>query len=186
MSKRRAGAILAVGGAAAAALMTLVAWEGRARAEGAEVRMVMEAVDPRNLLTGHYAALQLRDPLPEGLPCPPLLEDANGRSWIVLRRAADRHTVAAAFPTRGEAERFGRGVVVRGRVVCQADAVLTDLGVERLHADQAQAEAIERTLRTRASEPEPAAYAVLSVGRDGRARLKGVIVNGRRIDLGWF
>lgn len=30
------------------------------------------------------------------------------------------------------------------------------------------------------------AYAVLSVGRDGRARLKGLIVAGKRTSLDWF
>lgn len=187
MSVWRAGRILAVGGAAALGLVGLVAWEGRARAQGAEARMAVEGFDPRNLLTGHYAAIELLDQLPAGAPCPALSDDARGRSWIVLRPAGDRHRVAAAFPSRAEAQRFGRGLIVRGQVSCRgADAVIrTQLGVERFHASQAQAEAIEDALRTQSAEGEPA-YAVLSIGEDGRARLKGLIVGGRRVDLDWF
>lgn len=203
MSLWRAGRIAAVGGAAALGLIALVAWESHARENGTEVRMAMEAFDPRNLLTGHYAAIELRDELPDGSPCPPLAEpDRRGRVWIVLRRAGDRDRVAAGFATRAEAESLGVGVVVLGRVDCQSPnaapasrglptVIRTDLGVERFHADQDEAEAIERALARGGGRPVedgrlPAAFAVISVGDDGRARLKGVIVEGRRIDLDFF
>lgn len=203
MSAWRAARIAGVGGAAAIGLIALVAWESRAREQGTEVRMAMEAFDPRNLLTGHYAALQLTDRLPDGVPCPPRARpDRRGRAWIVLRRAGDRHRVAATFSTREAAERSGRGVVVRGRVDCLGrtaapasrslpSVVRTDLGVERFYAEQAEAEAIETALRgappwSVGADDPPAAFAVISVGRDGRARLKGVIVEGRRIDLDFF
>jgi hypothetical protein len=198
MSLWRAGRIAGVGLCAALGLVGLVAWEARARAEGEEVRLAVEAFDPRNLLTGHYAALEFVDRLPEGATCPRLARpDRRGRVWIVLRRAGGRHQPAAAFSTRQEAERFGGGAIVRGQVVCQSPGagpvsrglpgvVRTDLGVERFYADQKRAQAIEAALRKGAgapSEEAPAALAVLSIGRDGRVRLKGLIVDGRKIDL---
>lgn len=188
MSAWRAVRILAVGGAAAVGLLGLVTWEARARAQGTEVRLAMEAVDPRGLLSGHYAEIQLRDQLPEGASCPPDEEWGEGE-WVVLRPVGDRHRAEAAFAVRSDAARHGPGVVVRGRLECQdpGAVVRADLGVERFHADRTEAEAIEDALRAaRGTERTPEAYAVISVGRDGRARLKGVIVRGRRVDLDWF
>jgi hypothetical protein len=56
-------------------------------------------------------------------------------------------------------------------------------GLARFHASQAEAEAIEAGLR--AQPPKPV-LAILSAGRDGKARLKGLFVDGRRIELRWF
>ena len=69
----------------------------------------------------------------------------------------------------------------------EGNAVTLDIGVDRFHADQDEAERIERALRARRADGSaPSAFAVVSVGADGRARLKGVIVDGRRTDLTWF
>jgi hypothetical protein len=50
---------------------------------------------------------------------------------------------------------------------------------------QSDAMAMEQALRVQ-PRPDPPALAVLSVGRDGRARLKAVIIDQRRTDLRWF
>lgn len=173
----------------AAALVALVAYEGRARAQGQEVRLAMEAFDPRSLLTGHYAALQLTHALPEAVACP----DGGETGWLALRPDGEVYRMAGAAASREAALKLGP-VAVRGSAYCiggegpggdgQPRRVTLDIGVDRLHADQAEAEALEAALRAGPDRPE--AVAVVSVGRDGRARLKGVIVGDRRTDLDWF
>lgn len=82
-------------------------------------------------------------------------------------------------------------MVVRGDIDCLARAapettwVILNLGPERLHVDQAQAEAIQKVLLADRDGPA-SGYAVISVGIDGRARLKGLSAGGRRVDLTWF
>lgn len=173
----------------ALALIGLVAREGQARAAGREVLLAMEAVDPRELLTGHYAQLRLADRVPIGTRCPPGTIEGAG-DWVALTPDGARHRAAGTAPTRAEAEAIA-SLVVRGRAQCSpgdpAGALVSlDLGVDRLHAAQAEAEAIERALRPGADGLAPPAFAVVSIGRDGRARLKGVIVDGRRVSLDWF
>ena len=58
-------------------------------------------------------------------------------------------------------------------------------GVDRLHIDQAQAEAIQKSLQIGRGEPA-VVRAVVSIGRDGKARLKGLIVGDKRFELGWY
>jgi hypothetical protein len=59
-----------------------------------------------------------------------------------------------------------------------------DIGVDRFHADQKQAEALERDLR--AGPDRPAAFAIVSAGADGKARLKGLVIGDKRLTLSWF
>jgi hypothetical protein len=172
-----------------AALVGLVLREAQARAQGQEVLLSMEAVDPRELLTGHYARLRLADRVPVGTRCPPGTIEGGGE-WVALAPNGIRHSAAGTARTRAEAEAMAP-LVVRGRASCSpGDAagalVALDLGVDRFHAAQAQAEAMERALRPGADGQAQPAFAVLSIGRDGRARLKGVVVEGRRVDLGWL
>lgn len=180
--------ILGAGLLLVAALVALVVYEGQARARGQEVRIAMEAFDPRSLLTGHYAALQLVDALPPGLACP----DGAERGWLALRPEGPVHRLAGVAASREGALKLGP-VAVRGEASCLgrmgdgADAplrVALDIGIDRLHADQTEAQALEAALRAGPDRPE--ALAVVSIGRDGRARLKGVVVGGRRTDLTWF
>lgn len=174
--------ILAAGVLLVAALIGLVAYEAQARARGQEVRLAMEAFDPRSLLTGHYAALQLAHTLPPGLACP----DGQDGEWLALAPDGPVHRLAGIAETRAEALKLAP-VAVRGSASClggEPQRVALDIGVDRLHADQAEAQALEAALR--AGPERPDALAVISVGRDGRARLKGVVVGGRRTDLDWF
>ncbi len=60
-----------------------------------------------------------------------------------------------------------------------------DLGVERFHINQADATRIESVLREQRAE-ETRAFAILSVGRDGRARLRALLIDGERFDLSWL
>lgn len=197
-----AAALLALG------LVGLVARESVARAQGQEVRLEIAGYDPRSLLSGHYVQFQLRSEQPPGTPCPPGSNDfAAARQWVALRDVGDHHVPSGAAATREEAAGLG-DVAVRGRLACvgpdapgddrptvvpvpvpprePTETVITaELGVDRAHFDQRQAEALELVLRARPEDPPPA-FAVVSVGRDGKARLKGLIVGGQRADLTWF
>lgn len=180
----------------AVALVALVIAEDRARAAGREVTIAMEAVDPRDLLTGHYVALQLVQTLPPGAPCPPDLPVPGKMGWIALSPGAAGDRVTGGGATRAEALRHGP-VVLRGQAGCDAPppategearpaAVRLELGVNRFHTDQAEAEAMDKALSARRPGARATAFAVISAGEDGRGRLKGVILNGRRTDLTWF
>lgn len=192
----RLGEPIRIGAAGAAlvlGLLGLVAREGHARATGQEVALPMEALDPRGPLTGHYVELELREALPEGAPCPPGAQEATRGSfegmtpaWVALNPVGPGWRVAAIAPTRREALRLGR-VAVRGSASCGGDqAVDLAVGIKRFHADQGEAEAMERLLRNRRPGEPVRAYALVSVGRDGRARLNGVQIDGRRVELDWF
>jgi len=192
------------------ALVGLLVREDRARASGQEVRLAMEAVDPRSLLSGHYAALQLVERLEDGAPCPPDLEAHYGHddSWVALSPAPGGvHRVSGAGATRDAALQYGP-IVVRGQADCrqafltpprapeddappvegrpQETFISLDIGVDRFYADPTKAEALEAALRRQGEAAAPPAFAIVSVGRDGRGRLKGVEVGGTRADLNWF
>jgi hypothetical protein len=171
-------------------LVGLVVRETQARAAGREVRLAMQTVDPRDLLTGHYVELQLTEALPPGQACPPGLADAPNRpGWLALTPGPQFTRVSGFAATRAEAARLGP-VVMRGKAYCYAaperndtaGSVTLDIGVRRFHADQAQAESLAKGLAER-RRGDATAFAVVSVGEDGKARLKGVIVGGRRADL---
>lgn len=175
-------------------LVAVVAREDRARGGGREVLLPMEAVDPRDLLTGHYVALNLAQQLGPGQSCPKNVQTYEEGRWLALAAAGGHHRFAGAAPTREAALKLG-DVALRGGVYCsrmafgegERNAVTLDIGVDRFHADQDEAQAIEAALRARRpGEAAPSAYAVVSVGADGRARLKGVIVGGKRAELSWW
>jgi hypothetical protein len=185
--------------AAAAAVLVLllvgvVLRENGARAAGREVLLPMEAVDPRDLLTGHYVALRLTQQLPLGLPCPKDATSFESGRWIGLKPVDGHYRYTGVGATRQAALAGGAEVAVRGGVYCSrmafgngdADVVTLDIGVDRFHADQDEAQAIDKALAQRRPGEAPSAFAVVSVGQDGRARLKGVIVGGKRTDLTWW
>jgi uncharacterized membrane-anchored protein len=199
--------LLAAGAACLAALVGLVIAEGRARAAGAEVILPMQPVDPRALLTGHYVQLAFAHQLPVGARCPPLIQDQAMRGpfdrrptpWLALQRSGDIHVLAGEYATKAEAQQHGE-IVARGSARCdvipvappdgEASApletamVTLDLGVDRFHADQDEAEALEKILRDRESIDRMAA--IVSIAPDGTARTKGVLVDGKRVELTWF
>ena len=60
-----------------------------------------------------------------------------------------------------------------------------DLGIDRFHINQADAERIERVLREQRGRATRASRSSRSA-RDGRARLKGLMVDGERFELSWL
>ncbi len=125
-------------------------------------------------------------------------QSAIRQLWLAARRDGSAHRLVAAAPSRAAALRLG-DVAMRGAALCYGMRPLTigdrevpetvsatlDIGVDRIHLDQGEAQRLETALRGRDGEPPPS-WAVLSVGQDGKARLKGVIVGDRRVDLSWF
>ena len=172
-------------------LIALVVRETQARAAGREVRLPMEAVDPRELLTGHYVALRLTQLQAAGQPCPPGSGTMLKPGWIAITPGPTGDRVTGAGPDRATAAKYGP-IQMKGAARCWGDSrdptdrasVALDIGVERFHADQKQSEAFDKALSDR-KVGDATAWAVVSVGEDGKARLKGVIIGGRRADLTW-
>ncbi|KAF0173555.1 MAG: GDYXXLXY domain-containing protein [Hyphomonadaceae bacterium] len=198
--------LLAAGVVCILALIGLVIIEGRARAAGREVIVRMQPVDPRALLTGHYVQLSFADSLAPGEACPPITEreaqfgafGARSEDWLALRKDGDVHVLAGSYATKGEALKHGE-IVVRGFARCDPPftpepgtegataspgTVFLDLSVDRFYADQQEAEALEKILHDRDQTDRTAA--ILSVSDDGTVRTKGVIVDGKRVELTWF
>lgn len=185
--------ILAAAGLLAAMLVGLVLAEARAREAGREVMLTVEAFDPRSLLSGHYVDLNFVQRQPIGAPCPPQAYVSMERQWVALKPAGSIHVVAGVATNHAGAAKLGP-LVVRGAAMCQSmgplngqdrNAVRLEIGLRRFHAPQAEAERIEKRLQARDRETVPI-YAVVSIGDDGRARLKGLIVDGQRTDLDWW
>jgi uncharacterized membrane-anchored protein len=182
--------IIAVATFCALALIGLVVREGAARASGTEAILHIEAVDPRSLLHGHYVVLALQE---TATSCPPGADDVAGgnttrSNWVAFRQNADHHSVAGVAKSQEMAAKLGP-IVARGSAWCGTNAasrtIRTDVGIDRFHISQAEAQRIERILREqRVSEARVSA--IVSIGRDGRARLKGLIVDNQRIELRWL
>lgn len=184
--------ILIVAGLCVLSLIGLVVRESMARDSGTEVLLSMEAIDPRALLSGHYVIVDLREQLAPGEPCPVVAHAA----WIALTPADGHHSFAGAAPSREEALQVAP-IAVRGSFQCSDPSppdgdfagtpgwAALELGINRFHIEQAEAERIERVLRDQAVGEEARVFAIISVGEDGRARLKGLVVDGERLELGW-
>jgi hypothetical protein len=194
--------IMIVAGLCVLGLVGLVVHETTARADSTAVLLAMEAVDPRSLLSGHYVIINLTERLPDDQDCPdaPASEregDVPPDPWLALSPAGDVHRVSGAAPTREAALGLG-SVAVRGTLFCnaairapdgmliQAASVRLDLGIDRFYVNQSDAERIDRLLRETSGEAEATVFAVVNIGRDGHARLKGLSVNGEIIELNWL
>lgn len=191
--------ILAVAAVAILALVAVVVHEGLARDAGTEVVMPMQPVDPQSLLSGHYVAIDLSENLAAGQACPPGAEtgiqptfDASMRRprWVALAPAAGHTRVAGVADTEAAARRFAP-LVAHGDAYCVANVpevtgfVAAWLGVDRFHLDQAEAQRIADAMSPTSDHPAPVS-AILSIGADGRARMKGVTVGAQRIAPAWY
>lgn len=188
--------ILIVAGLCVLSLISLVVYEGMARAAGVEVRLPMAAYDPRDLLTGDYVTLSIREPLAVGEQCPAQATDGETHDWLVLTPTGDHHTLAGSAPSLELAKQVGP-IPVKGTFTCnppspdegatpsQPGLITMDLGISRFHINHAEAQRIERILREQRPGEDAKVYAIISVGRDGRARLKGLLVDGERLELSW-
>lgn len=190
MKLNAAPRILIVAGVCIAALIGLVVSEGAARDGGQEVLLRMQAVDPRALLSGHYVDINLTERLDDECPA-----GANQR-WIALRPDNEAYVLAGGAGSRDQAQQVGP-LPVRGSFSCSPAIAVEggepipgftqlDIGISRFHINQADALRIEDILRAQRFEEGTRAYAIVSVGRDGRARLRGIMVDGERLELSWL
>ena len=104
--------------------------------------------------------------------------------------------LAGQAGSREAATRLGP-LAVRGAASCEppvaADGdrpasvgvVDLDLGIDRFHVNQREAERIDKLLASRRAGEQSPVAAIVSIGGDGRARLKGLMVEGRRLELSW-
>jgi hypothetical protein len=188
--------ILIVAALCIAGLIGLVVRESMARDAGVEVLLPMEAVDPRALLQGHYVVIDLRERLDPGEQCPPTNASPDANGWVALGADGPIHHVVGGAGLREEALTRGQ-LLVRGGFFCQAptDAapdtpaqpgwVQLNIGIERFYIDQARAQRIEQVLREQNVNEASRAFAIVSIGQDSRARLRGLMVDDERLELGW-
>ena len=186
--------ILVVAGLCAAALIGLVITEGMARDSGTEVLLPIEAVDPRAILSGHYVIVAPTLRLEPGEQCPPSVE---GQKWVAFAPRQTFHVVVGSAGSREQAELMGP-LVARGEFTCnppteasgdvppQPGWVRVMLGADRFHVNQREAERIDRVLREQKPGEPARAFVVMSIGTDGRARIKGLVVDDQRFDLTWL
>lgn len=187
--------ILIVAAVCALALVGVVVLEGAARASGQEVLLPMQAVDPRALLSGHYVRISLSQTLEPTEHCP---DNQSGWDWIALKPVGGGvYGVVGGAHSRDQTEQIGP-VSVKGTFGCmapttpskdmpegQAGNIRLEIGVDRFYINQAEAERIDQILRnSRGSEAQ--AFAIVSIGGDGQARLKGLQVEGHRLELAWL
>ncbi|WP_395644402.1 GDYXXLXY domain-containing protein [Terricaulis sp.] len=185
--------ILIVAGLCVLGLITLVVNEGMARAAGVEVRLPMAAYDPRSLLSGDYVTLAIQQPVPVGEQCP--AQDPTW-DWLALAQRGDHHVFAGSAPSLETARQIAP-IAVKGTFTCnppwqgddvnaaQPGVIVMNVGISRFHINHAEAQRIEQILRDQRPGEEAVVYAIVSVGRDGRARLKGLLVDGERLELNW-
>ena len=195
MKIKAAPRILAVAGLCATILIGFVINEGAARASGQEVLLTVEGVDPRDLLSGHYVQLAFNRQLDPGEQCPPT---STGWNWTALRARGDIYAVAGGASSRSEVEQVGP-VTVRGTYSCTPPSppdpnglqgapgvIHLNLGIDRFYVNQAEAQRIERALAEQRNDRSKRVLAIVSVGRDGVARLKGLVIDGARMELNWL
>ncbi len=187
--------ILIAAAACVAGLIALVIYEGAARNTGMEVLLPMEAVDPRSLLSGHYVIVAPQTRLDPTETCP-VPETQTDHIW--LAPTGERIVGAPVYGLANPTATLPDAISVIGSYTCNPPTpplddipgaqgwIMFDLGVDRFHINQADAERIDRILRDQLVNEETRAYAIVSIGRDRRARLRGLMIDGERLELSWL
>ncbi len=203
----KSGRLAMVGVAMAAALLGAAGQRHLALANAREVLMVSEAVDPRALLVGHYAVLNLT---PQRLDLPSAqAQTYKPGAQVFVRLTPEvekgRWKIASLSPTRLAAS--GEDLIVRARVrdvyssgePSSLSTVNLTYGPDRIYLSQEEAVAVEKATRRMWVEPgppgpngEPAAepvqkpvYAILAVTPAGDVWITGVELDGERLEARW-
>ncbi len=177
-----AGAVLSLGLIAAAA--THIA----AVTSGTEIIIPAQAFDPRALLTGHYAQLRYAISEAGASAVSVAPKPAWQPVWVAIAPAdevGEWKTVSVMADKPQAAPTGGHLVRAEARVRKEAPADLR-YGIERIYAQQSEAEAIDRAVRTVGEGADARLKVVASLGRDGRLRVKALIMGGQRTDFGWW
>jgi hypothetical protein len=205
MNRRRI--LLGVAGTAMISALVGSAVAHRMRiAAGREILVATEAVDPRALFVGHFAQLRVQPNFVAADPATiEALEKADA-AFVTLAPAAEPEvwrvvSISLSKPAPASADM----VVVRVRPTGVEDRLGDgqrglgfSWGVDRIYLDQQKAEGLEKAMRAQpwfdapAETPEgepaptpPKVRAVLSIGTDGAALVKGVEIDGRRVETPW-
>jgi uncharacterized membrane-anchored protein len=155
-------------------LVGLIADHHVRRANGAEILLDLEPVDPRDLLAGYYIVIStpLHSIDPEQLDGDNVF-DAGGDIYVVVEAEAD----GSWQPVSIHSEQPVDGVFLLGKVQwASRNAIRVRYNIERFYADADTAQALEDIRRlNRAS-----LRLIVSVGADGRAIIRGLEINGER------
>ncbi|WP_158272097.1 GDYXXLXY domain-containing protein [Marinicauda salina] len=199
----RTARLLAIAAAMTAILAGLVGHHAWRREHGAEIRLAMEPVDPRDILLGHYVAI--RTPI-HRLDTRDLDGPAEGwrrgeAVFVALRRDEDDAWSPVAIARTRAAAGANDRVVIRGRVERVSEALdFAEVEETRPEGEVAtRREPVEGSARPALSvrynleryfAPEDAALAledmrredrlrlIVSVGEDGGAIIKGLEIDG--------
>lgn len=204
----KTGKLAIVGAVMAAVLLGAAGQRALTLQNAREVLMISEAVDPRALLVGHYAILNLT---PQNLEISAADMDAykpGMRVFVRLTPDAEkgRWTVAALSRTRPTAS--GQDLIVRAKVrgvygagdEAQKRATVDfTYGPDRIYLSQEEATAVEKATRRMWVEPAPPGpdgatapapvqkpvYAILAVTPAGDVWITGVELDGERLEARW-
>lgn len=182
---------LAALGAAMIALLVGAAGAHQARIAAArEALVISEAVDPRELLVGHYARLALQPATAD--PDVPRPAGLSSGSAVYARLApagapgAWRVKALTAAPQTESPEELSVAVTIQ--FVDDDGRVSFRWGPDRIYLDQTEAEAVQEAAR-RAFDAAPDAparvKAILAVEADGTTLVKGVEIDGKRVETRW-
>ena len=178
--------ILAAGAFLSLALAGVVYVNANAVASGREVIIRAQGFDPRSFLSGHYVMLSYD-----------FSNAASGAPECVIRKGAQIWASFTVQPGKNDAiaptyackrhDLPADGVALKGKA---AGYGRIDFGVERFYAPQKDAERIEKALQRfnpdAPPDKQPPVYAVMSIGKDGQARLKALLLGDERVELSWL
>ena len=152
---------------------------------GQEITLAVQPVDPRDLFRGDYVTL--------GYELSPVItsESRNGASLAALKRGqpvyvtlhpgADNGWTAGKFSAAYPADVAASDVVVKGRIQSRwngdsaGDVHFTiRYGIESYFVPEGTGKPIEDSVRNKKIQ------ALVAVGRDGTAALKGLVIDGER------
>jgi uncharacterized membrane-anchored protein len=176
-----------------AALIAAVLIHVRAVAGGTEIVVAAHGFDPRSLLRGNYT--ELRFAISRAAKISPPTKSPS-RQWqprwvtIVPDETTDWRVNAITIERPSNTPVGGKIVRADARFFSASEDGFADAdlryGIERVYAQQKEAEAISVVLAHARPEDETKVQVVASLGTDGRLRLKGLIVEGKRQDFGWW
>jgi len=156
-------------------------------ASGSEIIIPAQAFDPRGLLTGHYAQLRYTISQAEPATVAGVTPSPGWQPvWVAIAPAEDDWKAVAISAEKPAAAPEG-GHLVRADARVRKDSP-ADLryGIERVYAQQSEAEAIDRAVRAIGESEDTRLKVVASLGADGRLRVKALIMGGKRTDFGWW
>jgi uncharacterized membrane-anchored protein len=176
-----AGALLS-GGLVAAAISHVLAVS-----RGVEIVIPAQGFDPRALLTGHYAELRYSisqgDVSVSGLaPGPPAWRSV----FVSIAPVETDWKVDAVSVTKPATAPQGGHVIAAEARYQSEGLVLLRYGIERVYAQQKEAEAIDKAVRGVPNTEDTRLQIVASLGSDRRLRIKALIAEGKRTDFGWW